>query len=208
MRGKKIVGWLSRISPEAVGRAASGRYAGCESAAGEVFGCIPHGARAYRERTSLPWGLTPLYCLAGGYVRPSGGVQVVLLRRGRRRERVREDRIQVHVRQRGRLVYNRVDPPAADTAPHGQGPGGAGGDRGCALHVRRDHRLVVVCRGTDKARARGIPPRAQVVSAGGLRRRPQAVRAPSPEGIPKMNDFFTMGSDPIVLYLLSLSLIL
>ena len=41
--------------------------------------------------------------------------------------------------------------------------------------------------------------RAQVVSAGGLRRRPQAVRAPSPEGIPKMNDFFTMGSDPIVL---------
>jgi len=32
-----------------------------KSAAGEVFGCIPHGARAYRERTSLPWGLTPLY---------------------------------------------------------------------------------------------------------------------------------------------------
>ena len=39
--------------------------------------------------------------------------------------------------------------------------------------------------------------RAQVIAAGGLRRRPQAVRAPTPEGIPKMNDFFTMGSDPI-----------
>ena len=23
----------------------------------EVFGCIPHGARAHRKRTSLPWGL-------------------------------------------------------------------------------------------------------------------------------------------------------
>ena len=56
MRGKKIVGWLSRISPEAVGRAASGRYAGCESAASEVFGCIPHGARAYRERDSFTMG--------------------------------------------------------------------------------------------------------------------------------------------------------
>ena len=32
-----------------------------ENGASEVFGCIPHGARAYRERTSLPWGLTPLY---------------------------------------------------------------------------------------------------------------------------------------------------
>ncbi len=30
----------------------------------EVFGCIPHGARAYLECTSLPWGLTPLYSAA------------------------------------------------------------------------------------------------------------------------------------------------
>ena len=57
---------------------------------------------------------------------------------------------------------------------------------------------VGVRRGTDKARARGVPPRAQVIATGGLRRRPQAVRAPTPEGISKMNDFFTMGSDPIV----------
>ena len=64
-----------------------------------------------------------------------------------------------------------------------------------ALQVRRDHRLVGVRRGTDKARARGVPPRAQVIATGGLRRRPQAVRAPTPEGIPQMNnDFFTMGS--------------
>ena len=27
----------------------SGRYAGCESAAGEVFGCIPHARGAYRK---------------------------------------------------------------------------------------------------------------------------------------------------------------
>ena len=70
-----------------------------------------------------------------------------------------------------------------------------------ALQVRRDHRLVGVRRGTDKARARGVPPRAQVIATGGLRRRPQAVRASTPEGISKMNDFFTMGSDPIVLRL-------
>ena len=66
--------------------------------------------------------------------------------------------------------------------------------------VRRDHRLVGVRRGTDKARTRGVPPRAQVIATGGLRRRPQAVRAPTPEGISKMNDFFTMGSDPIVFH--------
>ena len=32
----------------------------------------------------------------------------------------------------------------ADTAPHGQGPGGAGGGLGCALHVRWDRRFVGV----------------------------------------------------------------
>ena len=31
----------------------SGRYAGCKSAAGEVFGCIPHGRGAYRESDSF-----------------------------------------------------------------------------------------------------------------------------------------------------------
>ncbi len=38
------------------------RYGGKETRKqqGEVFGCIPHGARAYLECTSLPWGLTPL----------------------------------------------------------------------------------------------------------------------------------------------------
>ena len=30
-----------------------------ERAASEVFGCIPHGARAYRERTAFPRGLPP-----------------------------------------------------------------------------------------------------------------------------------------------------
>ena len=41
MNGKKIVGWLSRISPEAIGRAAKRALAGCEIAA---VGCSSMGA--------------------------------------------------------------------------------------------------------------------------------------------------------------------
>ena len=63
---------------------------------------------SYVERSLDPMTSVSTYIdpLAGGHVRPSGGVQVVFLRRCRRRERVREERIQVHVRQRGRLVYD------------------------------------------------------------------------------------------------------
>ena len=35
--------------PRPLAEPRSGRYAGCERAAGEVFGCIPHGARAWYE---------------------------------------------------------------------------------------------------------------------------------------------------------------
>ena len=33
--------------PRPLAEPRSGRYAGCESAASEVFGCIPHWARTY-----------------------------------------------------------------------------------------------------------------------------------------------------------------
>ena len=39
--------------PRPLAEPRSGRYAGCESAAGEVFGCIPHGRGAYRESDSF-----------------------------------------------------------------------------------------------------------------------------------------------------------
>ena len=39
--------------PRTLAEPRSGRYAGCESAASEVFGCIPHGAGAYRESDSF-----------------------------------------------------------------------------------------------------------------------------------------------------------
>ena len=35
--------------PRPLAEPRSGRYAGCKSAACEVFGCIPHGARAYYD---------------------------------------------------------------------------------------------------------------------------------------------------------------
>ena len=135
--------------PRPLAEPRSGRYAGCKSAAGEVFGCIPHGRGACRESDSFAmWAV-------------HHGVTVSM---------------------------TTVSISSDLFSP--------------ALQVRRDHRLVGVRRGTDKARARGVPPRAQVIATGGLRRRPQAVRAPTPEGISKMNDFFTMGSDPIVFIVL------
>ena len=39
--------------PRPLAEPRSGRYAGCKSAASEVFGCIHHGARAYRESDSF-----------------------------------------------------------------------------------------------------------------------------------------------------------
>ena len=46
--------------PRPLAEPRSGRYAGCERAAGEVFGCIPHGARAYRERGFFTMGSDPI----------------------------------------------------------------------------------------------------------------------------------------------------
>ena len=46
--------------PRPLAEPRSGRYAGFERAAGEVFGCIPNGARAYRERGYFAIG-SPLY---------------------------------------------------------------------------------------------------------------------------------------------------
>ena len=46
--------------PRLLAEPRSGRYAGCERAASEVFDCIPHGARAYRERGYFAIG-SPLY---------------------------------------------------------------------------------------------------------------------------------------------------
>ena len=43
----------SAYPPRPLAEPRSGRYAGCERAACEVFGCIPHGARAYRESDSF-----------------------------------------------------------------------------------------------------------------------------------------------------------
>ena len=39
--------------PRPLAEPRSGRYAGCKSAAGEVFGCIPHGRGACRESDSF-----------------------------------------------------------------------------------------------------------------------------------------------------------
>ena len=39
--------------PRPLAEPRSGRYAGCERAACEVFGCIPHGRGAYRESDSF-----------------------------------------------------------------------------------------------------------------------------------------------------------
>ena len=58
MSGKLPMGIAYPPRPLAEPR--SGRYAGCERAAGEVFGCIPHGARAYRERDSFTMGADPI----------------------------------------------------------------------------------------------------------------------------------------------------
>ena len=38
---------VSAYPPRPLAEPRSGRYAGCESVASEVFGCIPHGARAF-----------------------------------------------------------------------------------------------------------------------------------------------------------------
>ena len=57
MSGKLPMGIAYPPRPLAEPR--SGRYAGCESAAGEVFGCIPHGARAWREMDFFTMGTDP-----------------------------------------------------------------------------------------------------------------------------------------------------
>ena len=44
---------VSAYPPRPLAEPRSGRYAGCKSAESEVFGCIPHGARAYRESDSF-----------------------------------------------------------------------------------------------------------------------------------------------------------
>ena len=38
---------MSAYPPRPLAEPRSGRYAGCKSAASVVFGCIPHGARAF-----------------------------------------------------------------------------------------------------------------------------------------------------------------
>ena len=73
----------SAYPPRPLAEPRSGRYAGCERAAGEAFGCIPHGcageamlrreaarsapggtarcrARAYRERVFFTMGADPI----------------------------------------------------------------------------------------------------------------------------------------------------
>ena len=39
---------VSAYPPRPLAEPRSGRYAGCESAASEVFGCIPHGREALK----------------------------------------------------------------------------------------------------------------------------------------------------------------
>ena len=46
--------------PRPLAEPRSGRYAGCERAAGEVFGCIPHARGAYRERDFFTVGSDPI----------------------------------------------------------------------------------------------------------------------------------------------------
>ena len=51
---------VSAYPPRPQAEPRSGRYAGCRCAASEVFGCIPHGARAYRERVFFTMGADPI----------------------------------------------------------------------------------------------------------------------------------------------------
>lgn len=44
---------VSAYPPRPLAEPRSGCYAGCERAASEVFGCIPHGRGAYRESDSF-----------------------------------------------------------------------------------------------------------------------------------------------------------
>ena len=46
--------------PRPLAEPRSGRYAGCERAASEVLGCIPHGRGAYRESDSFAMWADPI----------------------------------------------------------------------------------------------------------------------------------------------------
>ena len=49
--------------PRPLAEPRSGHYAGCESAASEVFGGIPHGRGAYRERVFFTMGAGTPDCI-------------------------------------------------------------------------------------------------------------------------------------------------
>ena len=49
--------------PRPLAEPRSGRYAGCERAASEVFGVIPHGRGAYRERVFFTMGAGTPDCI-------------------------------------------------------------------------------------------------------------------------------------------------
>ena len=58
MSGKKPM--VRAYPPRPLAEPRSGRYAGCESGASEVFGCIPHGRGALRERGFFTMGSDPI----------------------------------------------------------------------------------------------------------------------------------------------------
>ena len=47
---------VSAYPPRPLAEPRSGRYAGCKSAASEVFGCIPHGAGAFSNEVEKVGG--------------------------------------------------------------------------------------------------------------------------------------------------------